>query len=314
MTGTWEGNTWHPSEPWILYSPDQIRKLLKKTNIHFFGASTAVRAMYTLVGQMVQDENTGIVSSNMTINEIEEFVLTNTEKRLNRTEFPKLASPESDCKNICPTCLHCKYVSSVISNNNTDAIISHGLSFCVGRQLLPILRKELVDTKKYLQDPDIHQMPFLLKYIDVIVISIGTWDEGKKLDCLMYGGMKGYGLENYTEGLLRHVDLTLEVLNEYQRVSNKTIIWRTTGFFDSIADRSDSSMIRALNHRVMDILDGYQNPGLTYVNYGGAIEPRSFRPNRIIGDHVAHYGFEARIVLTQMLVNHLLDLGVISKE
>ena len=323
MTGTWVGNIWYPPAPWRYYSPIEIRKLLGKTSIHFFGASTAYRALYTLIGQMVRDEITGIDSSNMTREDQEELMIAlqefhgNEPERLNAS-FPRLTSPDSDCTHLChysnkKACRFCKYVSKVTNNNvKTDAIFTHSLSYCIGRDLLPLFRQELIDTKKYLQGPDNVPMPFLLRYIDVFVISIGTWDEGKKMDCLH--GMKGYQLNNYTEGLLQYVDLTLQVLNEYQKVSNKTIIWRTTGFFAHKFGRSDSPMIRALNNHVMDVLDGYQNPGLTYVNYGGAIEPRSFHPNRIVGDHIAHYGFEARIVLTQMLVNHLLDLGVISKE
>ena len=322
MTGTWEGNTWHPPAPWRYYSPSEIRKLLEKTSIHFLGASTAFRALYTLIGQMVQDENTGIDSSNMTRDEQENLVIAlknvprGKAEYLN-TNFPRLASPDSNCIQLCQDpkrgiCTFCKYVSKVISNKTkTDAILSYNNNYCIGRSLLPRLRQELIDTKDYLQDPDNLPMPTLLRYIDVIVISIGTWDEGRKKDCLR--GMKEYQLNNYTEGLLHYVDLTLEVLKEYQKVSNKTIIWRTTGFFDPRSGRSDSPMIRVLNKHVMDVLDDYQNPGLTYVHYGGAIEPRSFHPNRIVGDHVAHYGFEARIVLTQMLVNHLLDLGVITK-
>jgi len=50
-----------------------------------------------------------------------------------------------------------------------------------------------------------------------------------------------------------------------------------------------------------------QKASLTYVDYGGAVEPRSFGRHRIPGDVQAHYGGEARMALIQMLTNRLAE-------
>ena len=44
---------------------------------------------------------------------------------------------------------------------------------------------------------------------------------------------------------------------------------------------------------------------ISYIDYGKVIKPRSFYPNRIIGDIDPHYGLEARTLLVQMLIHEL---------
>lgn len=51
--------------------------------------------------------------------------------------------------------------------------------------------------------------------------------------------------------------------------------------------------------------------GLTYINWDAAMTPRSFGQERITGDVKAHYGAVARIVLIQMLTNHVVDLRIL---
>jgi hypothetical protein len=47
-------------------------------------------------------------------------------------------------------------------------------------------------------------------------------------------------------------------------------------------------------------------PNLTFVDWAGAVRPRSFT-ERIIGDIPPHYGFEPRHAMIQMLTNHWLE-------
>jgi hypothetical protein len=51
------------------------------------------------------------------------------------------------------------------------------------------------------------------------------------------------------------------------------------------------------------------NNKMTYVNWGEAVEPRSFGAERLSGDMHAHYSHEPRVVLIQMITNHLHDVG-----
>jgi hypothetical protein len=50
---------------------------------------------------------------------------------------------------------------------------------------------------------------------------------------------------------------------------------------------------------------------LTFVDWGGAVRPRSFAIERITGDIHPHYGLEARHVLIQMIMNQLIAQSAI---
>jgi hypothetical protein len=50
------------------------------------------------------------------------------------------------------------------------------------------------------------------------------------------------------------------------------------------------------------------HPTVQYVDFARAIRPRSFGKDRIVGDHYAHYGSTARVVMIQMLSNLLATL------
>jgi hypothetical protein len=47
-------------------------------------------------------------------------------------------------------------------------------------------------------------------------------------------------------------------------------------------------------------------PNITLVDFGSVIFKRSFREKRIQGDHVAHYGVEARLLYAQQLMHELI--------
>jgi hypothetical protein len=68
-----------------------------------------------------------------------------------------------------------------------------------------------------------------------------------------------------------------------------------------------------MNERSMEWMDRYNNGNLSYINWGGAVAERSHGNDRIVGDHVAHYGTEPRMVMWQMLTNHLQDLEAFSE-
>jgi hypothetical protein len=63
----------------------------------------------------------------------------------------------------------------------------------------------------------------------------------------------------------------------------------------------------SLNQEAMDLIDKVTDPKLSYVDWGGAILPRSFGEDRIVGDMPAHNGLEPRHVLLQMITNELLE-------
>jgi len=51
---------------------------------------------------------------------------------------------------------------------------------------------------------------------------------------------------------------------------------------------------------------GGPKPNMTLVDFGSVIYKRSFNKDRIEGDHVAHYGYEARTLFVQQLMHELV--------
>jgi hypothetical protein len=67
-----------------------------------------------------------------------------------------------------------------------------------------------------------------------------------------------------------------------------------------------------MNQQVMDQIDQFgQSSKLSYIDWAAAVRARSLGPNRIKGDHIFHYGVEPRLVLVQMLTNHLVERGIL---
>jgi hypothetical protein len=140
---------------------------------------------------------------------------------------------------------------------------------------------------------------------DIIILAIGAWEEGQKFQCAKHAN-------NAT--IEEQVERGLDAMESYQQLTNKTIIVRSSGFFDIGVNRSDDQFVRKMNKLTMDKVDAFRHndkrplghPKLTYVDWGTAVEPRSFGANRVQGDHVAHYGLECRLVALQMMTNHLM--------
>ena len=91
-----------------------------------------------------------------------------------------------------------------------------------------------------------------------------------------------------------------------------TIVWRTCGFHqygvnnDIVHYMNENAMDRIDEHAINSLHDERGRPyssNLVYVNFGHAIETRSFGTNRISGDIEPHYGLEARYALLQMIAN-----------
>jgi hypothetical protein len=73
----------------------------------------------------------------------------------------------------------------------------------------------------------------------------------------------------------------------------------------------DSQIMRYVDNMMINLIENNQskNKKLSFINFGTAIEPRSFGDARIDGGHVAHIAFPARNVAIQMLINQLADMG-----
>jgi hypothetical protein len=114
----------------------------------------------------------------------------------------------------------------------------------------------------------------------------------------------------------------VDVIESFQQATNIAIVWKTSGFIKGTQNNTVNNLVRVMNSRVMDrtdalranddtglTADSYRADVFTCVNWGASVEPRSFGKERNVGDDVFHCGLESRLVLFQMMTNHLRDLG-----
>ena len=139
----------------------------------------------------------------------------------------------------------------------------------------------------------------------LFVVSLGIWHNARYQDCENVE-KKGRNLGQRLNGLLNSIYRFLATRPDL------TVIWRTTGFTDGIApDR-----VHRIDNFVMKHIDMYNHQNapsphrgtIAYVHWSGAVEPRSFGANRLVGDNPSHYGLQPRMVLLQMIANKLKDL------
>jgi len=304
--GSWMGNNWIPPPGWKLYSMDSLRRMFASASIHLWGDSTARRVAATL--HMILESP---LASDISVQQLDDNNILDNETKFQPSNCPEYIQDTADqlIRNFGGIC----HVSSALNrgahslhdfqNQTTPSpkeseqlsILSWQRVFC------------LLDLNDIFEDK-IHERKLFQKHTKVIVISIGAWHEGNKHVC-----GRNHQDKNYTYNTIQELYSFLEKANAYQKQSNKTLIWRTPGFFAD-SGRDDPALIRALNKAAMDTIDSYNNPGLTYINYGEAVEPRSFGAARITGGHVAHYGYHAFHVAIQMMANHLVDLGILQDD
>ena len=130
-----------------------------------------------------------------------------------------------------------------------------------------------------------------IREFDVIVIALGAHEKSKS---------------NVVE-LYTHL---ARLCHRFTQVTGVPIVWRTSGYSTEYFEKPTST----LNEAVMDTIDSYgAESNLTYINWAGAVRERSHAPHRIEGDSMSHYGVEPRLVLVQMLTNHLLERGILQK-
>jgi hypothetical protein len=143
----------------------------------------------------------------------------------------------------------------------------------------------------------------LTKNIDTIIISLGIWEAVNSDEC-----------QDPSRSTTTIQNNVIDLLGNLQS-EKRTVIWRTSGYHQYEKHHFVSDM----NGKAMDkideiILDQEQKKGttcnLTYVDWGGAVSPRSIGKERIEGNMAVHYGLEPRHVLIQMITNHLASRRV----
>jgi len=153
--------------------------------------------------------------------------------------------------------------------------------------------------------------------MDYIIAAMGAWEE-KTIVCTNWTqyhrnpDQKDDPDSLWTQ-LAAKVQPMVQAMYEYSNYTGTLVLWRTAGYWTDNTPYKDTQFAYIFNQLVMDEIDVHRRRDphcqLTYVHWGGAIEARSFGKQRIAGDHVAHYGMGAYLVLLQMMTNRIRDMG-----
>jgi hypothetical protein len=298
MIGYWIGNTWIPPQPWRYYSPAELRELYKHKTILWLGDSLARRSFASFYNILNSTRSNHTSLDSITLASIIDF------NKHGQVEY-------------CPKWRHLK-------SFRPDACRPMPGMNATG-EFIKMKTVCFSHVEKFLHD-ELNGTSNLTSTVDLVVLVLGIWDVVHEGDCRD----KNNNANSSRTPIERLMDL-IHVAANFTITTGKRIVWRTSGF-DCVT--TNNQLVYALNDRIMDSIDHYhdphhehdsdvagggnetetqeviqQAPNLTYINWGGAVEDRSFGKERIFGDHPSHYGPEPRVVLVQMLTNHLHDLG-----
>jgi hypothetical protein len=304
QTGTWIGNNWVPPRDWHLFSAKEMLELYQDKSVLWVGDSTTRRAALTLYG-ILQAPSDAIPTSQIDgayIIDVNKRTVTEPCHRYgNHTEV----FPVTHCR-IMPT------TSNGRNNNNNNSTLSSGTNNNTNEKLFSLYWSNcMADLESFLlrelavSENQTNSGGLTGEY-DVLIIGQGIWEAVRGSDCRRLTG--GRTLEHM-------LNTTLDLLEQLaEQRPELTIVWRTCGFHQ---DGMNNAIVHSMNEQAMDRIDQYaprplgergrpySSSNLVYVNFGQAIQARSYGKDRIAGDLKPHYGLEARYALLQMISNVL---------
>ena len=307
---TWIGNHYIPPEGIPLYTLRQMRDYFAKKSVLVLGDSTGRRAYGTLYAMLDKTQNP-----------THRYQETFQENELERSNVIDVGRAGRDVDLGCQQ-RHPRDFNNITSNRgriwesktNPDFICrampssdmweskhycpTHHRYFDYGK--LPCFKHV---TNYVHHEMTMYNSSTFHDY-DMIVLALGLWDVARPRYCKE-------DLSNSKETSLDRVTTMIHSLHNWiLSVQNSTwsptIVVRTIGFDQRGYGTAET---KGLNRRIVELINQHNNNGntnLRYVDWGGAIEPRSFGTNRIQGDIAEHYGLQARTLFIQMLMHKLL--------
>ncbi|CAB9527879.1 expressed unknown protein [Seminavis robusta] len=310
MTGSWVGSWWIPPKGWKLFSTEELQDMWIDQSMIWVGDSTARRSAMSLYGLLRHDNNRGRQEHkehlHVSLEEIDREALID----LNRKEITEPCRRHGWDNNNNNNTKHLPLICRPMpENRNKDFVVLQ----------LPCLQT----VENFLLD-EVSGASNLTIDMDVMILSLGIWDVVRQGDCQKKQGGRP---------LRARILYTLDALTKLNQKRPKLkIIWRTSGYSfplqDDESEHDEVNQTNVMNDIVMDHLDKQQqlsaekatttitnhNHWMTYVNWGGAVEPRSFGANnRLAGDIPAHYGIQPRLVLHQMIANTMYQRALSSR-
>jgi hypothetical protein len=155
--------------------------------------------------------------------------------------------------------------------------------------------------------------PIPIPSYDIVVIALGIWQDLIPQDCPLPANETITTVVAESIQLLTQMVTMADSRNNSNNNKRMRVIWRTGGWTLSMAHEQHKATLE-MNRAIMDIIDNAHlnridgSSMISYVNWGDAVAPRSFGAERIVGDHVAHYGWEPRQMLVQMVTNELAQM------
>ena len=273
--GSWIGNNWVPPHGWGCYSATELRDFYRNTSVLWIGDSTARRAAATMYGIL---NTTNSSSSHVSVAKINDASVIDVNKR-SMTEPCNRWTNSSHHPDLC----------RVMPGGGVQ-----------GGSFIYLFKTCLKDLELFVSD-ELSGKSNITADVDIIIISLGIWEGIRQWDCRQKGDPRS---------VLAKQNDTIALLNKLQS-TQRSVVWRTSGYMPHGAK---DDFVFEMNEKAMDQIDEIRSGAnktnnLTYVDWGGAIRPRSYGTERINGDLPPHYGLEARYALVQMISNQLASRG-----
>jgi hypothetical protein len=143
---------------------------------------------------------------------------------------------------------------------------------------------------------------------DLVIVNNGIW-EGINMGACRRDVNTGLG----------YLPMLLDTLKDSSS-KDLQIVFRTPGFALNRLNRANkeshpdlvnllwnfTNYSKDFFHNISLSQGGAPRPNMTLVDYGTIVSKRSFGRDRIKGDHIAHYGLEARLLWVQQLMHELI--------
>ena len=168
----------------------------------------------------------------------------------------------------------------------------------------------------------------ILPHYTLLVLNLGIWHQVQPQHCDAAASGAAVAVSsqhpNTTTTTNRNITtLVQEVHSLIRQVlsvqpSPLHVVWQTSGYALGTSSAEEQPAVQEFNRAVLHHVEHKQqqqqqphqwhepasNPGISYVNFAAAIQPKSFDLDRIRGDHPAHYGLAGRLVWIQLLAHH----------
>ena len=314
---TWLGNQFVPPPGVPIFTPSQIRTYFQQRNVLMLGDSTNRRAYGTLLAILnaedLDDVNVAALEEVQRRRRLSAGKYraaaaagsgTNSDcgPRNNKLSIPRRL-PYFSCANVIGSSAE-KYASVTHSDVDNHNSTQHEGFFDIGKA-------NCFHTIEWLFTSDDKSGRLVsLEDYDLVIINNGIWEDLNMGECSR-NATSGLGLlpevlDRIRDGSSKDLQVVLRTsgfsLNRKNGgKSHPDLIWNLTNYSKNYFH--NISMIQNENKAI----NGEDHaPNMTLVDFSTVISKRSFGETRIRGDHVAHYGYEARTLYVQQLMHELI--------